>query len=93
MLQFDQRHNFGSWSSLRDQRDARGLAAWVDLEGERLEDGVLLEPVDPSDGKREPLVNAGAPPFKELRSAFVGARHKGLLSFVENVDHFDLLPS
>ena len=74
-------------------RCPRGLAAWVDLEGERLEDGVLLEPVDQSDGKRVPLVNAGAPPFKELPSAFVGARHKGLLSFVENVDHFDLLPS
>ena len=54
VLEFDQRHNFGFWfgfrfgfrfgswfgfwSSLPEQRDARGLAAWVDLEGERLED-------------------------------------------------------
>ena len=93
MLQFDQRHNFGSWSSLPGQRDARGLAAWVDLQGERLEDGVWLQPVDQPDGKREPLVNAGAPRFKQLPGAFMGARHKGLRSFVENVDHFDLLPS
>jgi hypothetical protein len=38
VLEFDQLHNFGSWSSLPDQCHARGLAAWVDLEGERLED-------------------------------------------------------
>jgi hypothetical protein len=38
VLEFDQRHNFGSWSILPDQRHARGLAAGVDLEGERLKD-------------------------------------------------------
>jgi hypothetical protein len=38
VLEFDQRHNFGFWSSLPDQRHARGLAAGVDLKGERLED-------------------------------------------------------
>jgi hypothetical protein len=32
-------------------------------------------------------VNAGAPPVKQLPGVFQGARHKGLLSFVENVDH------
>jgi hypothetical protein len=72
VLEFDQRHNFGSWfgswcgfwSSLPEQRDARGLAAWVDLEGERLEDRLFPEPVGQSDGKRVPLVNAGAPPVK-----------------------------
>jgi hypothetical protein len=41
-LELDQRHDFGFWfgfrSSLPDQRHARGLAAWVDLKGERLED-------------------------------------------------------
>jgi hypothetical protein len=31
MLEFDQRYNFGSWSSLPDQCHARGLAVWVDL--------------------------------------------------------------
>ena len=32
-------------------------------------------------------MNRGAPLFKKLPGAFQGARHKGLLSLVENVDH------
>ena len=34
-----------------------------------------------------------APAQGAAEGVFLRARHQGLLSFVENVDHFDLLPS
>ena len=69
---------------LPHQGHARGLAAGVQFQAQKLQNGILLQPIHQPDSERHHTMHPRPSTFQQQPRPFLRARHQRFLSFVQN---------